>query len=370
MARKTAKSTGAEISKHPFPSLLPLSKVARRLDMIFPNAFPNRGILVGTMAARVIFVFLYGGFIEKQGRLLRPAHIYFFTNEQAKKTDDAERFSWISLTMKQGYRPKGKRWYADTSREPIRDDLMRNQLYAIGIIGKVPGYPRTSMLPIYYLSAHFAELFDPKLVGESLNSAIAKWQKAHLDPSVLKRMLLKAQGVHAQQGDVLVEMPDGSRMRLAPGMSSLIAKGLIEDFTKKHMEKPMVLWISASDKKAYPQFVELAASVGLKFDLNAELPDLILVDTGKHGIFLFCEVVATDGAVTETRKKDLLTIVFQSNLPETSVQFLTAFEDREASAFKKNFSQLATDSLIWFRTEPDLLAALTKKSLYSIDLRK
>ena len=369
MSKKTDRPN-FDLAKFPLPSLPSLEEVQRRLGMIFPSEFPNRGILVGTMSARVIFVFLYGGFIEGQDRFLRPAHVYFFTEEQAGRITDGERFSWLSLTGRQGYRPEGKRWYANTSREPIRDDLMRNRLYAIGIIDKLPGYSRTSMVPIYYLSSHFANLFDPKLTGHTLDAAVARWQREHLDPAILQRMRLRSQGVHAQKGDVLVDMPDGSRIRLAPGESSLIAKGVIEDFTKKHMTRPMVLWISASDKKAYPQFVELAASVGLRFDLNAELPDLILVDTAKNGGFVFCEVVATDGAVTETRKKDLLAIVLQSNLPETAVQFLTAFEDRETSAFRKNFSQLAVDSLVWFRTEPDLLMMLTRKQLCAINLRE
>jgi hypothetical protein len=45
--------------------------------------------------------------------------------------------------------------------------------------------------------------------------------------------------------------------------------------------------------------------------------------------------------------------------PPDAVEFLTAFEDRGAPAFRKNFSHLAVDSLVWFRTEPDLLVILS-----------
>ena len=348
-------------STSPLPALPSVEEVRRRLEVIFPETFPDRGILVGIMAARVIFVFLYGGFIEGQGRFLRPSHVYFFTEEQAHKITDSERYHWLSVATRPGHRPEGKRWYADTSREPIRDDLMRNQLLRLGIIQKLPGYPVTSSLPTNYLSSDFAALFDPILDEDPLTAAIHEWQIRRLNPATLQRMALRAQGIQASEGDVLIEMPDGSRIRISGGPSSQIIKGLIEDFTSRHMENPAVLWLSASDKKAYPQFVELAAQVGLRFSLNAELPDLILADIGEAVRFLFCEVVATDGAITETRKQALLTLVSGSNIPASAVRFLSAFEDREASAFRKNFSQIAVDSLVWFRTEPDLLVILTTK---------
>jgi hypothetical protein len=310
------------------------------------------------MASRVIFVFLYGGFIEGKIRFLRPSHIYFFTEEQAKLTSAPNRNQWLSMATRPGYRAQGKRWYADNSRESIRDDLMRNQLLRLGIVHKLSGHAVTSSLPTYYLSKDFAELFDPELNDKDLAAAACKWQNNYLNPANLQRMTLRAKGIQAMKGDVLIDMPDGTRIRISGGPSSIIIKGLIEDFTARNMQTPAVLWLSASDKKAYPQFVELAASVGLKFNLNAELPDLILADIGESVRFIFCEVVATDGAVTETRKQVLLTLVLGSNIPESAVQFLSAFEDREAAAFRKSISQLAVNSLVWFRTEPDLLLIL------------
>ncbi|MCK9377007.1 MAG: hypothetical protein M0P73_12735 [Syntrophobacterales bacterium] len=366
MSKKT-KIAKPPPSTSPLPLLPSVEEVSRRLKLIFQETFPDRSILVGTMAARVIYVFLYGGFIEGQGRFLRPSHIYFFTEDQAGKTTNVDRKLWLLMATRPGYRPEGKRWYADNSRETIRDDLIRNQLLRLGISQKLPGYPPTSSLPIHYLSSDFAALFDPELNDAGLSAEANKWQSRHLNQAILQRMALRAQGIQARGGDVLIEMPDGARIRISPGPSSEIIKGLIEDFTSRHMENPAVLWLSASDKKSYPQFVELAASVGLRFNLNAELPDLILADLGENVRFLFCEVVATDGAVTEARKQALLGLVRQSNIPPDAVQFLSAFEDREASAFRKNFSQLAMDSLIWFRTEPDLLVILSTADLDALD---
>lgn len=99
----------------------------------------------------------------------------------------------------------------------------------------------------------------------------------------------------------------------------------------------------------------------LTFDLNAELPDLILADLSEPTRFVFCEVVATDGSMTEARKQAFMNLVGpKSRIPLSRMTFVTAYEDRNAAPFKKNFSQLAYDSFVWFRTEPDLLVHLSR----------
>lgn len=359
MPRKAQTEVAARpLDLQPLPTL---EEIQRRLEAIFPPEFPNRAILVGLMASRVIFVFLYGGFIEGTERYLRPSNVYFFTHPQAEKRSIDERASWLSKAYKPGHRPKGKRWYADNSREPIRDNLMRNRLLPLGIVHKLPGYPITSSAPINYLSADFASLFDPSLEGQALAKAITAWREKHLSKTTLSRMALKAQGVSQKKGDVFIEMPDGTRTRISAGPSALITKGLIEDFARIHLMSPTVLWLSASDKKAYPQYVEISASVGLKFELSAELPDLILADLTDQARFYFCEAVASEGPVTDERREALLAIVRDSDLPEEAVCFLTAFEDREAREFRKVFSEIAVGSFIWFRSEPNLLVIMSVK---------
>lgn len=344
---------------HGMLALVPLKEVQQRLNQIFPEAFPDRRILVGSMAARVVYVFLYGDFIEDCGHCLRPSHVYLFTGEQAQKTSRSERTQWRGDAGKPGFRPLGQRWYADNSRESIRDDLMRNTMLRLGIAHKQAGVAVTSSKPIWYLDKDFAALFHPALRGLALDQAIAKWRAAALDAGTLQRMALRAGGIQKKAGDVFIEMPDGSRLRVSAGPSSVIAKDVIEQYARKHLEAPEVLWLSASDKKAYPQFVELAAKVGLRFDLNAELPDVILADMTEPVKFVFCEVVASDGPVTEARREALMQPIERSRIPVSHVTFVTAYEDRNAAPFKKNFSQLAYNSYVWFRTEPDLLVHLS-----------
>ena len=350
-----AKDAAATV---PLPALVSVDEVQRRLEAIFPGAFPDRGILVGRMAAQVVFVFMYGGFIEGSGRLLRPSLVYFFTAEQARRVAKGQREAWLSIALRPGHRPSGKRWYADNTRESIRDDLIRDRLLAMGIVGRKEGVATTSSAPVYFLSAAFTALFSPGLDAAALVDAVAAWRSAHLGSSTLKRMALKAQGALARQGDVFIEMPDGTRMRIAAGPSSPILQAMVEEFAPRWLRKPVVLWISASDQKSHPQFVQLAASIGLTFPADKELPDLILADLAGPVRFLFCEIVATDGPVTIQRKAALTAIARQSGIDAAQLHFVTAFQDRQAAAFRKTFSRIAPDSDIWFSTEPDLILEL------------
>lgn len=345
-----------------FPDLIGVEEVQRRLSQVFPASFPDRALLVGKMAARVVFVFLYGGFLEGSSRQLRPSTIYLFTAEQARRTTLAAREVWLTSAFTPGFRPAGKRWYADNSRESIRDDLIRHRLVSMGLVGRKEGVPTTSSAPVYFLRSGFAALFDPALGGQTLQDAIESWRETNLSSTTLKRMALKAQGALARKGDVLIELPDGTRMRLSAGPSTPILKALIEDYAPRCLQRPAVLWISASDRKTQPQFVELAATVGLRFETAKLLPDLILADLGDPATFVFCEVVATDGPVDEARKAAFLELTRGCGIADASVRFVTAYLDREAPELRKTFHRVAVGSDLWFSNEPELVVRLTLAS--------
>lgn len=149
------------------PPLLPLAEVKARLEQVFPSEFPDRGILVGIMCARVVFAAIYGGFLTGQNRFFRPSTITNFSDEQAVLVEDAQREDWAKRAVKQGFKPLGKIWYANNSREPVRDDLIRNRLIPLGIVGKLAGYAPTHPAPIYSISPEFVALFDPDLTSRA-----------------------------------------------------------------------------------------------------------------------------------------------------------------------------------------------------------
>ena len=51
----------------PLPDLLPISEIRSRLAVIFPEGTPSRIYLTREMAAKVVFVMLYAGALERLG---------------------------------------------------------------------------------------------------------------------------------------------------------------------------------------------------------------------------------------------------------------------------------------------------------------
>ena len=343
------------------PKLPQLTEVAARLALIFPDTFPDRSILVGEMAARFVFVSLYGGFIDGSGRYLRPSTVINFSMEQAALVSDEERQAWMASCQAPGFEPLGKPWYAPNSRETLRDDLIRNRAIPMGLVRKREGVAVTSPAPIYSLSAPFAALLNPDLAGDELNEAIVAWQDRYLDKMTLKRAALLASGVKAKAGAVIINLPMADKtLRLGSGEAAAITKAVCEDMAVRMFVHPVVIHVSHSDKKMFNELAGEAAAIGLSIDLSAELPDIVIVDIGsEHGLTLcFVEVVHSDGPITELRRQALLKIAADAGIDPEHVQMVTAFDDRSSPAFRKRFSELARDSAVWFRTEPQLLLRL------------
>jgi hypothetical protein len=177
------------------PALLSRDQVRSRLLEIFPAGTPYRTDTTNQTAAATVFVALYIGAIEGGDELLGPKHVYRMTEEQAALTDPAARTAYVAAIRS----PKGKiegstRWYADTTREGIRDDSLREGLVAIGAVVARADVPTTSSKPRYALTRSFAALFDPALTDEALLRAIANWQRASLNAGTLARLAINLQG--------------------------------------------------------------------------------------------------------------------------------------------------------------------------------
>lgn len=344
------------------PPLPTLDQIQDRVNAIFPDNFPDRRILTGDMMARALFVAMYGGFTESGKRFFRPSTVIRFSLEQAALVGETDRLAWLSTCQTPGHKPLGKQWYADNTREPLRDDLIRNRAVPIGLVIKRQGVPPTSPAPIYALSDDFAQLLSPALDGHDLEAAIHAWQERALNPMTLKRMKLLARGVTEKLGQVSVTLPTTNRvLRLAAGEASVITRDVCEDLATRLMNTPVVLHVSISDQKTFPELEGDAAAYGFRFDPSSELPDIVIADVGgQEERVAFIEVVHSDGPITELRKEALLRIASEANIPPHRVILVTAFEDRSSTAFKKRISELAIGSKIWFRSEPDVLLTIDK----------
>jgi hypothetical protein len=311
------------------------------------------------MAAKTIFVMLYTGAVTDRDRWLRPDQVTRMTDRQAARAANEDREAWSAESLRPSKSAIPGRWYAANTREPTRDETLREGLIPTGAVKEREGLPTTSAKPRYALTPDFAGLFDPGLCGHALEAAIRAWQEANLSPGALARIALLRGQAAASSAGVLIAFPSGETRRMAAGPSSDISKAVIEEFAPRFLKVPGVVFLSENANKIVTRDDQLARRIGLRIEADRNLPDIILVDLGpRHPLLVFVEVVATDGPIGETRKAALLRLAEEAGFAPEHVAFVTAYLDRSAAAFKKTVDALAWGSFAWFTSEPDHLLRL------------
>jgi hypothetical protein len=171
-----------------------------------------------------------------------------------------------------------------------------------------------------------------------------------------------ASGASINNTSVLIKFPNGETRQIAPGPSSIITQAVIEKFAKQYLEDPVVLWLSESGNHVVVRDERIAHKIGLHIEPENNLPDLILADLGPADpLIIFIEVVATDGAITPRRMQAIFKLTDSAGFNRSQIAFLTAYQSRESSGFKKTFHQLAWGSFVWFVIEPEELVLLQEK---------
>ena len=347
----------------PLPPLLPVPDIHERLQTIFPDGTVNRNYVTREIAAKTVFVMLYIGAVESAGCWLRPDQVTRMTDAQALLAEDDSREAWSDQSMRPAGGSIEGQWYAANTREPIRDETLREGLVRMGAVKEREGLPTTSPRPRYALADEFARLFDPDLADAALQAAIEEWQTANLSSGALARVAILRRGAVARQGRALVTFPNGETRHLDPGPSSVISKAVVEDFAPRFLEQPGVIWLSESRNQVVARDDRLAQEIGLTIQPDRNLPDLILVDLGPaEPLLVFVEVVATAGPVNESRQTALMAVATEAGFDEDQVAFVTAYADRDEAAFKNSVSELAWRSFAWFMSEPDHIVVLHRGS--------
>ncbi|GAA1242585.1 BsuBI/PstI family type II restriction endonuclease [Oryzihumus leptocrescens] len=336
-----------------------------RLEQILPASITGTTASANEIAAAVAFTMMYVGAVDGH-RPIRPSTVAWMRDGIAARRDDADRQAYYlaALRSKQAVDAQchawglteTRSWYADNSREPIRDETLRTWADN-GALVSGSGVQTTSSAPRYTLHPDFAALFDPTLTGEKLDTAIKDWQSRHLTLTGRARAARAHAAARAEEA-VVVHLPDGGTRELHIGASSEIIRGVIEQFAPVRLGDPVVIFVSQSGEKVNVLDEALLKRLGLPVDQQRLLPDLLLadLDPARDALWLV-EVVATDGPITEERRAALLGWATDHGVSPDRCRFLTAFESRTAAPFKKAVPQLARGSYAWFLDEPDGLLA-------------
>lgn len=337
-----------------------IEEIQKRLKEIFPREIDVNGYIIREMGAKTVYTMLYC-FCINGNEWIRPATITYMTDEQAAIQDPKDRKQWLEMSQgNKAPRDIPGRWYKPNTREPIRDETLREMVRLNAVIER-SGLATTSPLPRYSLQSEFAALFNPELQDKSLGDAINKWQTDFLSATALARIALSRRLVSSQSDGVLVHLPNGETRKLASGPSSELAKAVVEQFTKNFMKDPAVVLMSESARKLLLKDDDLCRAIGFNVDVTSVLPDLILADLGeKQPIIVFVECVASDGPVNDRRKQELIDMARAANYQETDCAYVTVFKDRVDLSSRKLVPSVAWGTFIWYASEPDEIIFLRK----------
>lgn len=351
--------------------LLSRDEIRARLLQIFPAEAFDRATNNPIAAAAVAGLLYVDAVIEEgdesppESVWARPVSVLWMNNGTYARSDEASRAEWRAASLRGnaakaigdlhdswGLSPvEAKHWYRDTSREPLRDETLAFWR-RYGAVREKPGVPTNSPKPRWALQSQFADLFDPSLSGDALTAAIDAWRDSHLGTTE-KAKLAILDSRRKSEHSVEVTMPDGKQRTLAAGDSSLIIKGVIEEWAPARLVDPVVLTISEPGVKVLIAERQMLQSIGVTIDEKTLLPDALIVDVGSKPIVVWAiEVVATDGAITEERKELLIEWARQQRIDPDSLEFLTAFMSRSAGPARKRLKDLAAGTYAWFLTEP------------------
>jgi hypothetical protein len=347
------------------PALIPWQDVRQRLLVIFPEGIADRGFLIREMTARTVFTALYVGAVAGADLWIAPRHVVRMSDAQAANQDEAERRAYhVAMSAAKAPSPEG-RWYAENTREPLRDEVIRQGLVRVNAMVERPGLPTTSPLGRYALQAGFAALFRPGLEGEQFEEEAASWRRSNLSAAALARAALMRNSASTASANITVQCPGGPSVILPPGPSPLITKAVIEVFAPAFLGNPRVAWISDSASKTPFRDAPLEKALGITLDAATLLPDVVLVDLDPPGrpgevLLVFVEVVASDGPVTEQRQRAILNLIGAAPHPyrPEDAAFVTAYADRGTDPARRTMASLAWRSFAWFVSEPDMLLQL------------
>lgn len=339
---------------------------AERLELIFPRAAFDT-VLSNPLAAWAVASMIYIDAVAPAAGVLpanlgwaRPTMILWMSDEAYQRDDPSSRSEWAraALRGKQTVAALLDSWglpfnakYGDNSRETLRDETFPRWLDE-GALRVKPGVKTSSPQPRWALTSAFADLFEPGLSESVILERVEDFRENHMSPGgKVKAVVARERGEKAHAVDV--KLPNGTVRHLEPGETSVILKGVIEQWAPVRLEDPAVLSISEPGDKIYTADSEVMQRLGIVIDAATLLPDALLVDVGTiPPTFWVIEAVASDGPIDEDRKRSLLRWAMKQRIREESCFFLTAFGSRNAPPAKKRLKDLATGTFAWYADEP------------------
>jgi hypothetical protein len=235
----------------------------------------------------------------------------------------------------------GKR-YAENSRETFRKSVL-HQFVEARIVDRNPddhSRPTNSGKTCYALTQEAQAVVTAYGTAEFLKR-MKDFQKRQ---PTLKQLYRTARERHA----VEVELPEGVKAFLSPGLHNELEAAVIHEFWPRFIRPAKLLYLGDTAKKDWHVDHTTLEEVGLPFSVHDKFPDLVFWWEERRWLILV-EAFATTGPFTPKRKKELENLLRGRDV---HCIFVTAFPSWEK--FKKEVHNLAWDTEVWIAEKETL----------------
>lgn len=204
--------------------LLDRAAYRQRLQAILPQRITGKTDTANEIAAATAFTCMYVGAVDGANPV-RPSMVVWMSDAAARQRSHERRRAWYSAATRSRAKVAALLeewgepfvpWYADNTREPIRDQTFREWI-SNDAMKLDEGAVTNASRPRYTLAPSFAELFNPQLDGDELEAEVAAWQETHLSVTARMRSMIGRQRSRDDQG-LTVALPDGGTRLLHPGL--------------------------------------------------------------------------------------------------------------------------------------------------------
>lgn len=231
--------------------------------------------------------------------------------------------------------------YAENTRETIRDDAVKFFVEE-GLLLRNPDKadrPTNSGKTVYQIEPTALALLR-KVGSDNWSPALRKYLASRLE---LKHEIVRKR----ELARVPVTLPNGSKVTLSPGGQNPLIKAIIEEFCPAFAPGGVVLYIGDTENRFVHLEANSLASLGVRIDAAAKIPDVIVHYKAQNWLLLI-EAVTSAGPVDGKRRKELK-ILFSGCC--AGLVFVTAFESRRA--MQSFLPQIAWESEVWIAEDPD-----------------
>jgi len=146
---------------------------------------------------------------------------------------------------------------------------------------------------------------------------------------------------------VPVNLPDGSKVELSPGVHNELQRQVIEEFAQRFAPDSSVLYLGDTAEKRLIVALDKLSDLKIPEMNHDKLPDVVLYDAGRNWLFLI-EAVTSHGPVSPKRQAELEEALRGCTADRV---YVTAFVD--FAAFKKYASEIVWESEVWIAEFPD-----------------